>query len=229
MLTPPAYRFVPIVRGPFNKKASEDGKAASAKLYAYLDQYLADKTFLVGERISFADLITGAVLQRGCDHVVDPSFFNQYPNVLRDFNTVQRQPQVQKVQGKAPSVIEKPKEYVPQAKEKKAAPAAAAAAPAAPKAAKASKKKEVEQDDEEEEPSAAAQEPKAKHPCEALGKAQLNLEDWKRKYSNEDTPVAMKWLEENLKPDEYSFWKVVYKYPEELTQGEFETFPRARR
>lgn len=30
---------------------------------------------------------------------------------------------------------------------------------------------------------------------------------------------AVKWLEANYNPQEYSLWKAEYKYPEELTQG----------
>lgn len=138
----------------------------------------------------------------------------QYPNVKRFWATIVNQEAAVKIYGSAPSLIAKPKEYTPPAKEPKAAKAPAAAP--APKAEKP-KKAAAKEDDDDEEP-AAAQEPKAKHPCEALGKAELNLEDWKRKYSNEDTPVAVKWLDENLKPNEYSFWKVTYKYPEELTK-----------
>lgn len=212
--------FTPIVKGPFNKKASEDGKAASAKLYAYLDKYLADKTFLVGERITFADILTAAVLQRGSDHVVDNAFISQYPNVLRFFNTVLRQPEVLKVSGE-PSIIEKPKEYVPVAKEKKEK--APAAAPAA-KAPKAEKKAAPKEEDDDDEPAVPA-EPKAKHPCEALGKPTFVLDDWKRKYSNSETPEAMKWFEENYKPEEYSLWKVDYLYP---TESSFESSCVAR-
>jgi elongation factor 1-gamma len=62
-------RFRPIVVGPFNKKTSEDGKAQTAKYLGILDQYLADKTFLVGQRITYADILTAAIVQRGCDHV----------------------------------------------------------------------------------------------------------------------------------------------------------------
>lgn len=29
----------------------------------------------------------------------------------------------------------------------------------------------------------------------------------------------MKWLEENFNSQEYSLWKVEFKYPEELTKG----------
>jgi len=207
-------RFTPIVKGPFNKKAVDDNKAAAQKIYAYLDKYLLDRTFLVSERITYADILLGCVLQRGCNHVVDPVFFDEYPNVLRYFNTVLRQAEILKVSGE-PTIIEKPKEYVPVAKEKKEKSAAAAApAAAAPKTPKTKKEAEPEDDDE----PAVPEEPKPKHPCEALGRATFNLEDWKRKYSNEDTPVAMKWFEEKFKPEEYSLWKVAYKYPEELTQ-----------
>ena len=216
-------RFFPIVRGPFNKKSSEEGKAATAKLYAYLDKVLANKTYLVGERVTFADLMVSAVLQRGCDHVVDPTFFKQYPNLLRYFHTVLRQPAVLKSKGgKEPTIIEKPKEYTPVKKEKAPAAEKPAAAPKAEKAPKekAAKKPAAPADDGEEEEPAAA-EPKAKHPCDLLGKPTFVLDDWKRKYSNEDTPVAMKWFEENYKPDEYSLWLVDYKYNEELTKKVF--------
>lgn len=164
--------------------------------------------------------MTSVALQRASNHVADEEFMAQYPNVKRFFFTVLNQKEALEVTKEAPSVIAKAKEFVAPAKEKKEKPAAPATAAATqPKAEKKStpKPKAVEQEDEEDEPSAPA-EPKAKHPCEALGKPVLNLEDWKRKYSNEDTPVAMKWLEENIKPDEYSFWKVQYRYNEELTQ-----------
>jgi elongation factor 1-gamma len=81
---------------------------------------------------------------------------------------------------------------------------------------KAEKKVEKPAADEEDEPAPAA--PKAKHPLEALGKPTLALDDWKRKYSNEDTrPVALPWFWENFKADEYSLWAVDYKYNDELT------------
>ena len=128
--------------------------------------------------------------------------------------------------GQEPTIIEKPKEYTPVKKEKAPAAAAAPAAEKAPKAEKAPQEKAAKKpaapaadDDEDDEP--AVQEPKAKHPCDLLGKPTFNLEDWKRKYSNEDTPVAMKWFEENYKPDEYSLWLVDYKYNEELTKKVF--------
>merc|ERR1712093_850954 len=89
--------FVPITRGPYNKKTVDEG--------------LESRTFLVSERITFADILTATVLQRGSNHVVDTAFFAQSPNLLRFFNPVLRQPQVVKAVGE-PSIIEKCKEYV---------------------------------------------------------------------------------------------------------------------
>ena len=44
------------------------------------------------------------------------------------------------------------------------------------------------------------------------------LDDWKRKYSNEETrEVALPWFWENFKADEYSLWQVDYRYNDELT------------
>ncbi|RMZ86043.1 hypothetical protein DV737_g309, partial [Chaetothyriales sp. CBS 132003] len=58
----------------------------------------------------------------------------------------------------------------------------------------------------------------AKHPLEALPKPTLILDDWKRKYSNEETrTVALPWFWEQYKEEEYSLWRVDYLYNDELT------------
>ncbi|TNY17256.1 elongation factor 1-gamma 1 [Rhodotorula diobovata] len=60
--------------------------------------------------------------------------------------------------------------------------------------------------------------PKAKHPCEALGKpSSFPLDDFKREYSNKDTPDAMKWLDEHFNANDYSVWRCDFKYNDELT------------
>ena len=108
------------------------------------------------------------------------------------------------------SFIEKPIEYVPPKKEKKKE--------AAPKkdAAAAPKKKEAAAPAASEEPAPA---PKPKHPLEALGKPKNPLDEWKRTYSNEETrEVAIPWFWKNqYDPEEWSLWKVDYKYNDELT------------
>ena len=105
-------------------------------------------------------------------------------------------------------MIEEAVKYTPPKKEAKpkAEPTPKAEKKAAPKPAA---------DDEEDEPKP---EVKQKHPLESLGKPELIMDDWKRKYSNEETrEVALPWFWEHYKPEEYSLWRVDYKYNDELT------------
>lgn len=196
---------------PYNKTAVDAAKATVFKLCAYLEKCLSDKTFLVGHRITLADIYVASVLVRGFEFVLDAEFRTAHPNIFRHFNTVVNQPHFAAVLGASPTLIEKCTVYTPPKKEP-AAPKVAA--PAAAKAPKAPKPK----DDDEDEPS-VPDEPKAKHPAEALGAAKaFPLDEFKRQYSNNETPVAMKWLEGVYDPSEYSLWRVDYKYPTELTQ-----------
>lgn len=88
-----------------------------------------------------------------------------------------------------PSLTEAAPQYQAPQKEQKPKEAK----PAQPKAEKKPKAKEV--DEEEEEPLVPA-EPKAKNPLDDLPKSAFNLEEWKRQYSNLDTPDALKWFYE---------------------------------
>lgn len=139
--------------------------------------------------------------------VFDPEFRAGFPNVTRWYSTVANQPIFKEVAGEVKFIDEAPK-YVPPKKEEKKKEA--------PKAApKAEKKPTVEDDDDDIVPP----EPKAKHPLDLLPQTSMNLEEWKRKYSNEDTRTgALPWFWENYKPEEYSLWKVDYKYNDELSQ-----------
>lgn len=58
--------FAPLIgRIPYNKGAVENAKAAELKQFAYLEKTLADKTFLVGNRITVADIYVASVIIRG--------------------------------------------------------------------------------------------------------------------------------------------------------------------
>ena len=108
------------------------------------------------------------------------------------------------------SFIDEAVKYTPPKKEKEAKKET-------PKAAGGSKPKAKEVDDDEEEEDKPA--PKPKHPLEALPKPTMALDQWKGVYSNKETrEEALPWFWENFKSDDYSLWRVDYKYPEELTQ-----------
>ena len=204
--------FRPLVgRDPYNKKNVEDSQKAALKSIAALETHLLLNTYLVGERLTLADLFTAGIIARGFDYFFDKAWRKENPNVTRWYETVCNQPIYTAVAGELKFIDEAiknvppPKEAAPK-KQKEAAPKKEAPKP---------KAKEVEEDEEEEDKPL----PKPKHPLEALDKPTLVLDDWKRKYSNEETrPVALPWFWENFKPEEYSLWAVDYKYNDELTQ-----------
>ena len=66
---------------------------------------------------------------------------------------------------------------------------------------------------------ALAAEPKAKDPFAHLPKSTFVLDEFKRKYSNEDTlSVALPYFWEHFDKDGWSLWYAEYGFPEELTQ-----------
>jgi elongation factor 1-gamma len=198
-------------REPYNKKNVDEAIKKSAKVMDALEQHLSTHTFLVGERITLADIFAASLATRGFQTVFDKKWREEHPNVTRWFDTVHHQPIFSAVAGE-PKYIDEAIKYQPPKKEpgpKKEQ---------APKKEEASKPKakETENEAEEDEEKPA---PKPKHPLEALGKPEMVLDDWKRKYSNEDTrSAALPWFWENYKPEEYSLWRVDYKYNDELTQ-----------
>lgn len=199
--------FRPIIgRDPYNKKSVEDSQKAALKAISVVEEYLQTNTFLAGERVTLADLFAAGIISRGFQYFFDSQWRSENPNVTRWYETVYNQPVYSAVVDKL-SFIDEAIKYTPPKKEAVPKAPKAAAPKAAPKA------KEI--DEEEEEVQEA---PKAKHPLEALPKPTLVLDEWKRQYSNKDTPEALKWFWENYNAEEYSLWTVDYKYNDELTQ-----------
>ena len=202
--------FRPLIgRDPFNKKTVEDSQKATLKAMSVLEEHLLVNTFLVGERITLADLFATSVASRGFQFVFDKKWRTEYPNVTRWYETIYNQPIYSAVVDKLSFIDEAIPNHPPK-KEKEEKPKKEQAPKAAPKP----KAKEVDEEEEEEDKP----QPKPKHPLEALPKPTLVLDDWKRKYSNEETrEVALPWFWENFNAEEYSIWRVDYKYNDELT------------
>ncbi|KAL9031572.1 MAG: hypothetical protein Q9196_000420 [Gyalolechia fulgens] len=203
-----------IGRDPFNKKSVEDSKKAALQAVKVLEEHLWVNTFLVGERLSLADLFTAGVIARGFQYFFDKKWRQENPNVTRWYETVYNQPIYAAVVDKLSFIDEAIKE-IPPKKEKEEKPKKEQTPKAAPKP----KAKEVDEEEDEDEEGENKPAAKPKHPLEALPKPALAIDDWKRKYSNEETrEVALPWFWENFNPEEYSLWKVDYKYNDELTQ-----------
>jgi elongation factor 1-gamma len=190
----------------FNADATEKAKADVAKALNILNNHLTLHTYLVGEAVTIADIAVAFALFRAYQIVFDNRFRKPFPAVNRWFTTLIRQPNFASVIGK----FELCKDMaVAKPSEKKPAPAAA------PKKEEKKPAKEAEADDGEDEPKEA----KKPNPLDLLPPSKLNLDEWKRYYSNaEDTRGdACKWFFEKI-DDGWSVWFSDYKYPADLTK-----------
>jgi len=208
------YPILDIV--PENREATNKAKGDIRKVLGLLNQHLQTRTFLVGERVSLADIVVAMSVYRLYVMVLDPGFRKGWHHLNRWFQTLVHQPQFSSVIGEVHLA------------EKMQVAKAAAPKTAAPKEKPAQPKKEQrkpapqeEKKDEEEEEDldGTKEEKKGKNPLDALPKSKMDMDDWKRKYSNEDTrSVALPWLWENFDPEGYSFWFGDYKYNDECTK-----------
>eukprot|EP01087_Luapelamoeba_hula_P002204 TRINITY_DN118_c0_g1_i1.p1 TRINITY_DN118_c0_g1~~TRINITY_DN118_c0_g1_i1.p1 ORF type:complete len:417 (-),score=89.03 TRINITY_DN118_c0_g1_i1:65-1315(-) len=204
----PIYEIVPE-----NREATSKAKGDLRKVFGILNTHLADRTFLVGERVTLADIGVAMSVYRLYKTVLDASFRKGWVNVNRWYLTCVNQPEFLTVIGEtklcdkmavAKAAAPKP------AAEKKPEPAKKAAAP---KPAAAPKKKDDDEDDEyKEKPSKSA--------LDNLPKSKLDMDEWKRTYSNEKTrEVALPWLWEHYDPEGYSLWFADYKYNDECVKN----------
>ncbi|KAG8293961.1 translation elongation factor activity protein [Homalodisca vitripennis] len=83
----------------FNKQATERAKEDVKASLQVLNTHLLTKTYLVGERITLADVCVCCTLLHLYQYVLDPSFRKPYQNVNRWFTTIVNQPQVKSVIG----------------------------------------------------------------------------------------------------------------------------------
>ncbi|KAF2757123.1 eEF1-gamma domain-containing protein [Pseudovirgaria hyperparasitica] len=204
VLPPLGGWFRPLIgKDPYNKKNVEDAQKRANTAIKTLDDHFLVNTYLVGERVTLADLFTVGTVSRGFQNVFDKKWRAEYPNFTRWYETLINQPILSSVIEQT-DFIEEAVKYTPPKKE-----------PAPKKEAAAPKPKAKEVEEEEDEPAPA---PKPKHPLDLLPRPTFVLDEWKRQYSNNDTrEVALPWFWENCNFEEYSLWKVDYKYNNELS------------
>jgi elongation factor 1-gamma len=180
---------------------------------AVFDKWLLSRTFLVGERLSVADVSVAFDLLPAFQHVLDESARSKLVNVTRWFQTVVHNESVKSVLGGEVKLISKASTFNADAFKKLSA--SAQPKKEEKKAEKPAKSSKKQDDDEEEEPSL---EPKFVDPFAAMPAGKFNMDAFKRVYSNEDTATkAIPWFWENFDPENYSIWYGEYKYPEDLS------------
>ena len=207
-----------------DKTKEETLLANLKKSLTYLDKYLLHNTFFGAEHVTLADIILSTSLAWVYSQFFEEKERREFGNVLRWFLTCVNQPEFKKHFG----------DFKLCEKRSKVSTSPPKATDAPKKAVAAKPKKEAV-----EAPPAAAPEKKVKHPCELLPASSLNLDEWKRVYSNNDTrPTAIDWFWKNFDSNGYSVWHLEYKYNDELTMtfmssnligGFFQRIERARK
>jgi len=189
--------------------------------FAFLNEHLKTRTYLVGERLSLADIGVAADLLLAYKHVADEAFRKPFANVNRWFLTVVNQTHFKKVVGEVALAVKAPEFDAKLFAQNKGNAAAAGAKkqekPKQEKPAPAKKeaKKEVEAEEEDE---VLAEEPKLTDPFATMPKGNFNMDEFKRTYSNNDTvTVALPYFWKNFEKEFYSLWYCEYKYPTELS------------
>ncbi|KAL7415447.1 putative elongation factor 1-gamma (ef-1-gamma) [Mrakia frigida] len=182
-----------------------------------LESYLTSHTFLVGDRITLADLTIGVALADGFSLIFGPEEQTKFSNALRFEQTIVNNPKIAHIY-KDVALASTAVVYTPLKKESSKAPKQRV--PKAPKAAatvvpkpKPAPEEEAEQSEEE-----SFDRVKKASPLDLLPKSTFNLDEWKRTYSNKDTRAeAIPWLYENFQKDDFSIWRIDFKFNEELT------------
>jgi len=89
----PIYGLIPN-----NPVATAKAKQDIHRLMGVLSNYLNDKSYLVGEGITLADIVVACTLVPLYSKVFDRAYRQSFPNVTRWFETVVNQPNFKKVQ-----------------------------------------------------------------------------------------------------------------------------------
>ncbi|XP_063828561.1 elongation factor 1-gamma [Ostrinia nubilalis] len=203
---------------PFNKQNVERAKNDLLAALQQLDGHLLTRTFLVGERVSLADVVVFATLLHAFQHVLEPSVRASLGNVSRWFSTLAHQPAVTRVLPPAPLCaappVYDPKKYAEISKKD-----------GGKKDKKAEKKEQKPQEPKKKAEAPPAddleldEKPKeSKDPFDSMPKGTFNMDDFKRCYSNEDEAKSIPYFWEKFDPENYSIWYAEYKYPEELAK-----------
>lgn len=204
----PVFGFMP-----FSEAAQKTAEAQVAKALSTLEAHLVDKTFLVGEAVTLADIVVVSTLLYPMKLVMDKAFLKPFPCVTRWFTTCVNQAEFKAVMG---TVAVCNKRLFAEGDK-----AAAAAAPKKQEKKKAAKK--ADNKPKEVDPLAPVKKVDPVAGLKALPKSTMSLDAWKTHYSNpqklegpdKTLKATLPWFYENFDPEGYSLWFSRYKYNEE--------------
>jgi len=198
---PASVWFYPVLGYmPFQKNAYEKAKTDLATGLETLNSTLVTKTYLVGDKITLADIVVASALVYPFKLVCDKAYLKPFGNVVRWFNTCVNQPEFKKVVGE---VALCKKEVLAKGQE---------SAPAAKNQGKESKKKKDKKKAEAPPPAPK----KTEHPYKIMDKASpspFSMDAWKKTYSNAKTyEAAMEAFWSTFDMNGWSLWHQNYNY-----------------
>jgi elongation factor 1-gamma len=215
---------------PYNAATTGKAKGDVARALQVLENHLADKTYLVGHKITLADITVVSTLVYPFKFVADAEFRAPFPNVMRWFDTCVNQPNFQAVIGKVvlcskelttggePIVTAQASKKAPKKEQKEKAPKKEQKekAPKKEKAKQEPKKKEEKKVEKEEQPEEEKKVKKPDHPFKIMDKEKPStfvMDTWKKTYSNCETyEAAMKEFWETFDPEGWSIFRGDYMY-----------------
>lgn len=226
----------------FNKQNHERAKEELQHILQVLNNYLRTRTYLVGERITLADIAVACDLLLLFQWIIEHSLRESYPHVTRWFSTLIHQKEFQAVLGNDYKLCDKAAQFdakkyaevAHQAQTSQSQGRAKNVSQSTDDGAKDDKKKAKEEkpakkEKAKEEPAdddggdaaddAYADEPKQNDPFAEMPKSSLNMDEFKRVYSNEDTAEkAIPYFWKNFDKENLSIWFCEYKFPQDLKQ-----------
>jgi len=198
---------------PDNKEGTQRAKGDVRKVLDILNKHLQTRTFLVGERISLADIVVSMSLFYAYQRVLDSGFRKQFVNTNRWYLTIVNQPEVKPIVGEVK--LSEKMEIAPHVETKEEAPKEQKPKEKKEQKPKEKKEEKPKKDDEEPEEDEFKEE-KKKSALDDLPPSKFIMDEWKRTYSNKDIrKEAIPWFWEHLDKEGYSVWFADYKYNNE--------------
>ena len=205
----------------------DTGKESLLKALTVLNSVLLHQTWLVGERLTLADIVVACSLLQAYQTVLDPGTRKSFVNVNRWFQTFVNQPSVKAILGEvklnekqgistAKSSVTATPGASGKKKEKKRTESEKSDKKSEKKPEKKPETKKAADEGDDLEDDVPVEKP-AKDPFEALPKGDWVMDDFKRFYSNNPEDKAIDYFWQKFDPKNFSIWYGEYKYPQELT------------
>lgn len=204
----------------YNKQETDKAMAHLKNCLNKLNNDLLTKTFLVGERITLADITLCTSLVMLYVQVMDDKFRESYGNVNRWFTTCVNQPNFKKVLGNV-KLCEKMATF-DNKRYQELHPKAAGKGKKTEEKAKPKENKPKQEKPAQQKPAEEAEKPKKVDHFKDWKKSdKFNMDDWKTQYANNQLADSLKWFDEHWDPEAYAVYHASYKFEKEQDYSDY--------